>query len=105
MKKRTTTTKRERDPIYARARELIKLSASGESNFEAVALKLRSEFNISEERANQAAARAARIRRHAIGTPPNTSLVLTPDELEYCEERGGKSSAIHAALDVAMKRS
>lgn len=40
------------------------------------------------------------------GTPPNTSVVLTAEELVFIEERfdGSKSAAIHAAL-AALKRS
>lgn len=45
-------------------------------------------------------------RSTASGTPPNTSVVLTTDELAFIEERfgGSKSAAIHAAL-AALKRS
>jgi hypothetical protein len=39
------------------------------------------------------------------GTPPNTSLILTPDELAFIDEHfgGSKSAAIHAGL-AALKR-
>ena len=38
------------------------------------------------------------------GTPPNTSIVLTPAELEFIESRfgGSRSAAIHAALSAIM---
>jgi hypothetical protein len=101
-KKRTTTTKAQRDPVYGRARELIKLYESGASNMESVTDQLRTEFGISLERAEQAAARAARIKRHAVGTPPNTSLILTEKQIAYCEARGGKSAVIHDLIDAAM---
>lgn len=39
------------------------------------------------------------------GTPPNTSLILTDDELAYINQQfgGGKSAAIHAALGAMME--
>lgn len=103
-KKHTTTTKRERDPIYARARELIKLNESGVSNMEAVTDQLRTEFKISHERAEQAAARAARIKRHAIGTAPDTSLHLGDERRAWLKDRGGIQQNIQAMIDRAMKR-
>ena len=38
------------------------------------------------------------------GTPPNTSIVLTPAELEFIESQfgGSRSAAIHAALSALM---
>lgn len=39
-----------------------------------------------------------------MGTPPNTSIVLTPAELEFIESQfgGSRSAAIHAALSALM---
>jgi len=102
-KKHTTTTKRERDPIYARARELIKLYESGASNMEAVVNQLRAEFKISAERASQAAARAARIKRHAIGTPPDTSLHLGDERRAWLKSHGGIQPTIAKLIDDVMK--
>lgn len=46
------------------------------------------------------------VRRTRGGTAPNASIVLTPDEMAFINERfsGSKSAAIHAAL-AALKRS
>ena len=39
------------------------------------------------------------------GTPPNTSLVLTSEELAFIEAHGlGKSEAVHKGLALLMKQ-
>jgi hypothetical protein len=43
-------------------------------------------------------------RRHASGTPPNTHLVLTDSEIDYCQRHGGKSAVMHKLLRNVMRR-
>ena len=38
------------------------------------------------------------------GTAPNTSLVLTAEELAFIRRRGGKSATIHEALRRMMEQ-
>lgn len=52
--------------------------------------------------ARQLMREAAREGRSISGTAPNTSIVLTPDELAFCEANGGKSATIHEALRRMM---
>lgn len=70
------------------------------------------EFGISRDRARRMAAKAVRqlrgaaIKKSRAGTPPNTSLVLSDEELSFIKEHyhGEKSRAIHDGLAMLMKR-
>jgi hypothetical protein len=101
-------TSEERGRIIARAKELIS-DPYGDNT--AIVDMLISEFAISRNRAHSATTKAIRLmrgetRRSRAGTPPNTSLVLSDDELAFISQHygGEKSRAIHDGLKLLRKQ-
>lgn len=110
-------TQEERGRILARAKQIAvddcHWTPQDESgvNQGIITNTLIAEFGISRDRARSAAAKAVRVLRgEAVkysrsGTPPNTSLVLSADELAFIKEQygGDKSRAIHDGLKLLMQ--
>lgn len=110
-------TQEERGRIIARAKQIaiddchwMPQDESG-VNQGIITNTLIQEFGISRERARSAAAKAVRqlrgehVKRSRAGTPPNTSVILTDDELSFINHcyGGQKSRAIHDGLRVLIK--
>lgn len=101
-------TQEERGRIIARAKQLV--TEYGE-NVSPITDTLISEFGISRDRARSAAAKAIRLlrgeaRHNRAGTPPNTSLILSADELAFINAtyNGEKSRAIHDGLRLLIDK-
>lgn len=113
-----TITSTERETILNRAKEIAvndcHWTPQDESggNQSAITNTLIAEFGISWDRARRMSAKAIRqlrgeaIKKSRAGTPPNTSLVLSNEELSFIKEHyaGEKSKAIHDGLNLLIAR-
>lgn len=88
--------------------QAVELYQSGVTDFHIISQKL--DHAIQREQRNKIAAKVARLlggpKPHQPGTPPNTSLVLSADELTFIQDRygGEKSRAIHEGLRLLMSK-
>lgn len=113
-----TITSAERDQILSRAKQIAVndcgWTPTDESgvNHGVITNTLIKEFGISRDRARRLAAKAVRvlrgeaIKKSRAGTPPNTSLVLSAEELSFIKEHynGEKSKAIHDGLAMLISQ-